>query len=253
MTLHAGFHHALLSDELTTPAGLRTCNGSDPAARFAVYRNNVLSSLINALADTYPVVQQLVGDTFFRAMAAIYVKSNPPTSPLLVQYGNDFPLFIETFEPAAALPYLADVARLEVLRVRAYHAADAEPVAHEALAAALGDSERLGDLIFQLHASVHVLTSAYGVRSLWAAHQGEQAIEQVVLGAAEHSLVLRQHLDVLVIGIDAECAGFITRLLGGEAFADAAACCGEDFDLGACLALLISHGAITALSYRETP
>jgi len=253
MSVQAEFEHALLSDELITPSGLHTYNGSDPAARFAVYRNNVLSSLINALTDTFPVVQQLVGEAFFRAMAAVYVKANPPSSCLLVHYGSDFPLFIETFEPAATLPYLADMARLEALRVQAYHAADAEPVAHEVLAGALGDSERLGDLRFQLHACVHLLTSAFGVRSLWAAHQGELAIEQVDLGTAEHCLVLRQHLDVLVIGIDADSAGFIGRLLNGQTFADAARSCAPDFDLGAALALLISHDAITALSYRATP
>ena len=35
---------------------------SEAARRFAVYRNNVVSSLVDALADTFPVTQQLVGD-----------------------------------------------------------------------------------------------------------------------------------------------------------------------------------------------
>ena len=122
------FSRALLSPEENCPQGLFSRNGADPAGRFAVYRNNVHSSLINALAAGYPVTLQLVGDEFFRAMAGVYVQGFPPTSPLINEYGSDLADFIQGFAPAASVPYLADVARLERLRVRAYHAADAQPL-----------------------------------------------------------------------------------------------------------------------------
>ncbi|HSO45483.1 MAG TPA: DNA-binding domain-containing protein, partial [Rhodoferax sp.] len=56
MSYQAAFAQALLNPHMPCPGGLTTCNGSDPATRFAVYRNNVTVSLIDALADTYPVV-----------------------------------------------------------------------------------------------------------------------------------------------------------------------------------------------------
>nr|BFE90967.1 hypothetical protein GCM10020185_15030 [Pseudomonas brassicacearum subsp. brassicacearum] len=59
------FAAALLDPRKACPPGLVSANGADPQSRFAVYRNNVLSSLINALADNYPVVTQLVGEEFF--------------------------------------------------------------------------------------------------------------------------------------------------------------------------------------------
>jgi hypothetical protein len=239
------FYAALLSNEPTPPPGLTTWNGSDPAARFAVYRNNVLSSLTDALADSFPVVQELVGEEFFRAMARVFIQSQPPSSPLLVQYGEQFPAFIEGFEPASQVPYLADVARLEALRVRAYHAADAEPLSHDQLAAGLSNPAHL---VLGLHPSLHLLSSAFAVRSLWAAHQGELAIEGIDPYQPEHCLVLRQHLDVLVIGLDAPSIRFIACLHAGQSLGDAAAHCPPGFDLSACLALLISHGAITSLS-----
>jgi hypothetical protein len=126
------FAKALLAPGQPCPEGLFSHNGADPASRFAVYRNNVHSSLISALADGYPVTRQLVGDGFFRAMAGLYVQAYPPTSPLLNEYGSDLAAFIQGFAPAASVPYLADVARLEHLRINAYHAADtpvAEPQA----------------------------------------------------------------------------------------------------------------------------
>jgi hypothetical protein len=56
---------------------------------------------------------------------------------------KDFPDFIEQFEPASSVPYLADVARLEMLRVRAFHAADADPLTARSGRASLADPERL--------------------------------------------------------------------------------------------------------------
>ncbi len=132
----------------------------------------MVSSLIDALADTFPVVQDLVGEVFFRAMAGVFVRQAPPRSAVLAEYGEDFPAFIGHFGPAHGVPYLADVARLERLRVRAFHAADAEPLTPERIARALEDPERLPALQVLCHPSVGVLGSRYAVVSLWAAHQG---------------------------------------------------------------------------------
>lgn len=102
MNTQASFASALFDSEQPCPADLYCGNGADPASRFAVYRNNVQSSLINALADAYPVVAQLVGDEFFRAMATLYVRRFPPTSAVLSDYGHDFADFIGGFLPPPA-------------------------------------------------------------------------------------------------------------------------------------------------------
>lgn len=244
------FAAALLAPDAPCPAGLTTWNGSDPAARFAVHRNNLLSSLIEALAEAYPVVRALVGDEFFRAMAQVYVRAAPPRSPVLALYGEDYATFIEGFEPAAGLPYLADVARLEALRVRAYHAADRPALAVQEIAAALTTPERLSALLIQLQPALGVLSSPYAVVSLWAAHQGLLAIETVDPGRPEHALVLRHALEVEVIGVPAAGVRFIRCLQAGLPLGDAAAQAqGADpaFDLSAMLALLIRSGSITQL------
>lgn len=163
---------ALLNPELPCPGGLTSWNGSGPELRFAVCRNNVMVSLIDALADTFPVVQALVGEEFFRAMARVFAQANPPRSRLMAFCGDTFADFVAAFPPAAPVPYLADVARLEMARVRAYHAADAAPVQPEVLQGALGDPEQLLSLRLHLHPSVQVVESCFAVVSLRAAHQG---------------------------------------------------------------------------------
>ena len=92
------FARALLDPALPCPDGLRAHNGSDPAVRFAVYRNNVVTSLVDALADGFPVVRQLVGDEFFTAMARVHVARHPPRSAVLSDWGDAFAAFIDDFE-----------------------------------------------------------------------------------------------------------------------------------------------------------
>lgn len=245
------FTAALLDPDAPCPAGLTTWNGSDPARRFAVYRNNVVVSLIDALADTFPVTLELVGDEFFRAMAGIFVRAAPPTSALLAEYGEGFPAFIERFEPARSVPYLADVARLELLCVRAFHAADAEPLTPEQVARALADPERLPALRATCHPSLGVLRSRYAVVSLWAAHQGIGDLARVDPFLPESALVVRGGLEVQVIALppggDVLVAGFANGLMLGDAAALAASA-HADFDLTTPLALLLRHGALCSLN-----
>ncbi|PKO86675.1 MAG: DUF2063 domain-containing protein [Betaproteobacteria bacterium HGW-Betaproteobacteria-12] len=253
----SAFAAALLDPELPAPDGLLAWNGSDPARRFQVYRNNVVVSLIDALADTYAVTQELVGETFFRAMARLYVFAHPPQSRMLAFYGADFPDFVEGFPPAAGLPYLADVARLEYRRVTAYHAADLAGVGPDAVAAALGDEAHLPQLRVSLHPSLSVLASPFAVVSLWAAHQGLLALAEVLPDSPETALILRHELAVEVIRIPPAASVFINALHAGAPLGDAAAAAMEiaaDFDLPGTLGLLLQKSMITALhSPRSTP
>jgi hypothetical protein len=245
------FATALLDPEASCPAGLTTWNGSDPTRRFAVYRNNVTVSLMDALADIFPVTLELVGEEFFRAMAGIFVRVAPPSSVLLAEYGEGFPAFIESFEPARGVPYLADVARLEMLRVRAFHAADADPVSPEQIAHVLADPERLPALQVTGHPSLGLLSSPYAVVSLWAAHQGIGDLASVNPGLPESALVVRTGLEVQVIALPPGGDTLIASLVNGLSLGAAAAlalAANEDFDLTAHLTLLLRCGALFSLS-----
>ncbi|WNQ37918.1 HvfC/BufC N-terminal domain-containing protein [Bordetella pertussis] len=114
----AAFARALLDPLAPCPPGLRRAGDADPAQRYAIYRNNVVASLIQALADTFPVCRELVGADFFHGHAHAYVARRLPRSPVLARYGGAFAAFVAAHAPAASVPYLADMARLEYLRVR---------------------------------------------------------------------------------------------------------------------------------------
>jgi hypothetical protein len=255
MNSQSAFAEALLAEEAACPPGLATWNGSAPEKRFAVYRNNVVVSLIDALADSFPVTQELVGEQFFRAMARQFVRAAPPRSPVLALYGDGFAEFIETFPAAAGVPYLADVARLELLRVQAWHAADADALAADGIARLLGEPASLPAARFILHPSLRLLRSPFAVVSLWAAHQSESAalaLADVDPAQAETALILRNGLDVEISAVAAGPATFILNLQQGVAFGQAAGqalAADAGFDLAAGLGLLIRGGALAGVAF----
>lgn len=251
MSMHAAFAAALLAPSAPVPEGLVTWNGSDPAARYAVYRNNVIVSLCQALADSYPVCRALVGDAFFRAMAGHFVRLAPPCSPVLVRYGGRFPAFLEQFEPVAALPYLADVARLEWLRVQAYHAPQDDALEGAAIAAAMADPSLLPRLIFHFKRDVCLLRSGYAIVSLWRAHHGAIALSDLRTDLAECALIVRDGDEVKVLELDEPAAVLASRLMDGLALGKAIDATAERFrglDLAPVLAQLFIHKTITAIT-----
>jgi hypothetical protein len=238
------FRRALLDPAAATPDGLRDAEGRPAGRRFAVYRNNVAVGLSDALETAFPVLRKLLGDAFFRAMAGLYLRAHPPTSPLMMFYGAEMPAFLETFPPVAHLPYLADVARLELVIRHAYHAADATPVAPDALGQIPQD--RLGDLTLRFAPAVQLVRSDHPVHAIWAANaaNGPKPIP-----GPQAALVTRPQLDprphALTPGAGAILAALITGTPLGEA-ADAA-----PDDLGPLLGLLLAEGAIAAVDLPD--
>jgi len=243
------FAEALFDPERAVPEDILACHAEAAGKRFAVYRNNVIVSLLDALAARFKVTQQIAGDAFFKAMARMFIAAHPPTSPLMMFYGEAFPDFISTFAPAAEIPYLADIARLEAARTRAYHAADAAPLDPAALQSVTPDD--LPYLHFHLHPSLEIVSSAYPVVTIWAMHEGLIPLGPITDWHGEDALVVRPHLDVDIRRLPPGAAAFLQRLSEGKSLAEAAECAAanhQDFDLAIHLAGLFSTGLVTALS-----
>lgn len=244
------FAKPLLNPDLPPPAGLKAWNGSDPATRYAVYRNNVVQSLIDALADTFPVVQQLVGKVFFHAMAGGFVRQSPPTSPVLAHYGEQFADFVARFAPAFPLPYLADVARLEWAYVSAFHAADVSALPAHILAERLAQPERLAATCLRFAPHVRLIRSDFAVVSLWHAHQTDAELSAIDWSQAEAALVVRPELEVQVIPLACSTADLLQALLAGHSLGTAYECCTQqcNLDMRAIFSLLLDTHALAALT-----
>jgi hypothetical protein len=217
-----------------------------PHPRMTVYRNNVAAALVNALRVRFPVTEQLVGGEFFFAMAREFADRNRPASPVLVQYGDCLPDFIRNFAPAESLPYLADVAELENLWWRAYHAKEVEPLPASALAAIV--PKHLGELRFELHPSTGLLRSPYAIGSIWLAHRGGLPLDSINVAASEWAMVSRPQSDVGVFLVSPSRHAFLLSLARGDRLADSveqAQECDGGFDIGLEISELFTAGIVT--------
>ncbi|MGA2492107.1 MAG: DNA-binding domain-containing protein [Roseiarcus sp.] len=245
-TTIASFACALLDLSRPAPAATRRGDERPVERRFAVYRNNVAVALIGAIEARYPVVRRLVGDDFFRGMAGAFVAAEKPRSPALIRYGDGFPAFIAGFPPASAIPFLADVARLENAWVEAYHAAEADALGLDALAAIAPDG--LEALRFQPHPAARLLRFSHPAASIWAVSQGEGEPRAPEVWSAEEALVARPDADVLVRVLPPGGFAFAAALFSGASLGEAAALAAADgFDPGAHLVGLIEAGAFQSL------
>lgn len=223
-----------------TPA-LHGLLAGDPAiatARTAIYINNHHIGLREALIAVYPVTRRLVGDDCFDLLARKYVCAYAKASGNVLDFGAHLADQIERTEAFAALPYLADVARLEWLRHQVWHAADADPAATLSLSTLTAlDDDALTALRLQRVPAARLFQSHYPVLRIWQANQSP-APPVVDLGAGGVQCLIAR------TGSAVECAAlpdgdhaFLAALdeLPACAAAEQALRCDPNFDLAVAL------------------
>jgi hypothetical protein len=220
---------------------------------FAIYRNTVRKGLIDALQANYSAVNRLVGEPWFRAAAAQFVIQHPATDARLLHYGVEFARFLETFPPATALPYLAQLARLDRLWTLAHTATDDDAVTVDALAALTPESFDTHTL--QPRAGTHWAWSAtQPIFSLWTANRdGEAARSDLsdIVWQGEGIIIHRPDQAVTYQRADAASIAFLDACRDGKSIAHAAACAvsiDADCDLQALIATLIQSRVFTTLT-----
>ena len=242
------FATALLAADPTPPAGVVGPDGGPAPRRFAVYRNNVAAALVATVELAFLAVRRIVGDEFFKAMALAFVRAEPPRSAVLLDYGATFPDFIARFAPAASLPYLPDVARLEWAWREAYHAADAVPLAPAALGTV--PEAALGAIRFTPHPSLRLVRSRFPMLAIWRMNTSDPEVGAVDFSRAEDALIVRPGAEVEVRLVPPGGAAFVAALGAGQTLMEAAAtaqAADGRFDLAGNLAGLLLAGAFTGL------
>lgn len=238
---------AILAPERPAPRFLIAANRTRARNGFDVYRNNVAAGLLNVLAARFPAMRRLAGDDSFFAVARGFLAAHPPRSPVLMAYGDGFPDFIRALGSAAYFHYMADVATLELARGRAYHAADADPLAPEQWAVIPADV--LGEKRVELHPSMSLIASRFPILSAW--RTSESGVENgSPTAGAEAALVARPFLEVEVRALPAGGFAYLQALQRGATIAEAlsaGANAAPEFDLALNLSILIGENIVTAL------
>jgi hypothetical protein len=219
----------------------------------SIYYNTSRTALTNALRLNFPAVQRLVGEDFFAAAGDTFITREPPQTAWLDLYGESFPEFLQSFEPAASLTYLPDVARLERAVCHALHAVDAEPLEYsQLLDIEPSVRERLR---FTPHPSVSLVFSPYPVDTIWRAvlARDDMALATIDLSAAAvRLLVERYDSEIKITEMGEPRWKFAKALFAGQSLS-AALAAADDPDAPAWLAAHLTAGHFTdfALSNAE--
>jgi hypothetical protein len=130
----------------------------------------------------------------------------------LLSFGGKFVDFIGSYQPAAGLPYLPDVARLEWYWHEAFHEADASALDVSKLAMIAPDA--YGKLGFGLHPSTRFLVSKFPILKIWQANQeGYEGNGRISLDEGGcQLLVYRPQLEVVIMSLDETDYLFLTLL-----------------------------------------
>ncbi|MBF9035548.1 DUF2063 domain-containing protein [Rhodobacterales bacterium HKCCE2091] len=241
MTGQAEFHAALIDAERPAPAGLVNPFGGPAGKRFDVYRNNHAVSLTEALGEGFPVIRKLVGEEFFRAMAGVFLRAHPPDDPRLMLWGGRLPGFLRSFPPVAHLPYLPDIALLELGLRQSYHAADTEPLRLSGL-----DPEAVLQLRPRMAPASLVVRSAFPILDIWRANREPGAPKPG--RAAQDVLVTRPDFDPAPHLLPEGGIAFARHLKGRTTLAEAMAGTMAEVpgaDVSALLTLFVQTSALT--------
>ncbi|GHB38499.1 DUF2063 domain-containing protein [Pseudovibrio japonicus] len=234
------FSDGLMNPEVPVPDGVVGRDGHPSEKRYGVYRNNVMASLIDALAANFPAVHDLVGRDYFRALAAEFIRENPPEQPVLSEFGSNFSEFIGAFPPLADYPYLKDVVAMEWAWLRVYHGANATAVAPDVLTTV--DPAKLGDAVFTPIPAYRLVYSRFPLNRIWKQTRSDH-VEGFTPEADQAILICRPDMDVTLTGLPQDVAAFADLLFFGKTLGEAAEAVApayEGFDLSQALGSLLS-------------
>ena len=190
---------------------------------FAVYRNTVMKGCIDALQANYPCVSRLVGDEWFRSVAALYVRAHPPTRTTLVDYGEHFARFLAQFEPAQQLPYLPGVAQLDRFWTEAHIAHDEDSLDADVLAVSSIDS-LMNHAVRPVASARWAWFAVQPVFTIWQRNRASEPIDDSEIEwQGEGALLVRRDGVVRWLGLNAAQHAFVDACARGCVLADAAA------------------------------
>lgn len=246
---------AALSDSAGEQAMLPLLSGDPERTRalLAVYRGNSVANVTAALRLAYPVCVQITGEDYFDALARRFRDVEPSRDGDLNRHGAGFASFLDDFEPLRALPYLADVARLEWAVHCASTAADRDP-ADATLFAGL-DTAALAAARARLLPGFALQASRWPVVDIWLAHNGDTlTVDDIALDRGQYAAVWRDGWRVRVAHLSAADHAFWSVLHAGGELGEAWTSASEGdagFDLAAAIAQALARSWLLALDHKE--
>jgi len=135
----------------------------------AIYRNNHIGALSNALETAFPVCKKVLGDNCFNGISREFIDRSPSRLSDLNRYGDLFPDFLRTWTndktAFAEFGYLGDLASLEWCWHVAYYQEDDESFDFSAFEKAA--QLHMNTIRLSISHALGLLKSDYPVYEIW--------------------------------------------------------------------------------------
>jgi len=245
--LQAAYRGYLVSGDSATLALAIVADSFDGPERLAIYRNNFLGSLVEALKANFPVTLQLLGTDYFEQAARHFVLAQPPRRPCLFEYGAGFADYLRELPHLAIRPYIVDMARFEFARVAAYNAPIEPAISPEILVGL--SPEQLEALPVRRARHALILSVRAPVLALWQAHQiAEPDFAGIDMTPRLYALlVCRPDQALTYQELELSASAFLLAAEQQTSLGSAAAQCGatDDTTLGRIIALALQLKLLT--------
>lgn len=215
-----------------------------PEARVAIYANNAREGFLQALAATFPVVERLAGQDWFRQTGREYMSRHPSRSGNLHYIGERFAAFLDDALLDTEYAYFADVARLEWAYQEVLIAADHPSFDVSALSGVSPDD--YDSLVFRVHPAARLVESRYPILAIWRANQpGGEALAPISLDAGPaRVLIIRREDHVELRDLPAAEFALLAAFVRGATL-------GENADLAFALGHVVKLHALVDFEIRR--
>lgn len=196
------------------------------ATRLGIYGDGYLSRLVEALEANFPILSKLLGEEDFGALGAAYVRSHDSPFFSIRYYGDGLAGFLATDPAYSGAAVLADLARWEWAMTEVFDAADADPIATEALARVAPES--WAGLRFDWHPSVRRLALEWNAPQIWKALSDDGEPPEVAFSAEPVQWLLwRQDLRTYFRSLQTAEAAALDAAREGQSFGELCALLSE--------------------------
>lgn len=193
--IQAAIIHDVYTGEQTSAVYLNKYKLNSPE-RLDIYYNNTLLGLTDILTATYPVLQKILGESFFRTVARYYIETNSQITGNRHTYGGEISSFLRSYKPVASWPYLPDIAAIEWAYFQASIADDARALDFSGLTDLISEHS---DFVVSLHPGVHYIELNFNALEIWQEHQKNE-IETIRLQETPQTvLIWRDQKDDIIL------------------------------------------------------
>ncbi|HQR70738.1 MAG TPA: DNA-binding domain-containing protein [Burkholderiaceae bacterium] len=176
MNLHdiqAAFQRHVLSQDGAIVLAVAGTERLSARERLGIYSYAYVARLVESLGQSYPALQQVLGETQFETTARAFVGSHPSNVTSVRYYGREFSAFLEERATDATGAMLADLARWEWTLAAAFDGPDATPLPVHAAASVA--PEDWAALQVRLHGSLQRVALSTDAVDWWRAATQEAA------------------------------------------------------------------------------